>query len=287
MLPLVSRKVHCVGNKGAAVLKSERIVAFFARLREIAGSHGTVSVAKIIGWDGGLQRPFAQLRDLGFELIEVPGTGKNSADIGLAIEATRDLVADERLTHLVVASGDNDFTPLAVAAKKMGCRVIGLLPVAKTGQYWTRVLDHTHMVASPVVAPRQVPRLPKDGGRVVSSTCACSAESQPAHGHLTFSGGRLVHVLPWALREAFAKTIRRISAREGVVELPSSLLPRVLQSVKDSVACKGIKMPSADVMLRGCLDLVGVSIDAEGNQRLHLTPEGLLSLGITDTESFR
>lgn len=264
------------------------IVAYFTRLRDIAASHGTVSVAKIMGWCWRLPRPLAQLRKLGFEFIEVPGTGKNSTDIRLAIEATRDLMNEASLTHLVIASGDNDFTPLAVEAQHMGCRVVGLLPVGLSGQRWTRVLDQAHSVMKPVVKPQLAPP-PQKELRAVRPASQAVAEPIPVQTEPTklAPSSRLMHVLPWALREAFAQAICRICAREGVLELPLSLLPRALQSLKDAVRGKGVEVPTTEVLLRGCLDLVGISLDETGDRRLHLTPEGFLSLGMIDQASFR
>ncbi len=69
------------------------------------------------------------LHELGIELIEIPDrayTGKNSADIRLAVDALEVCFTKEHLDTFVICSGDSDFSPLVAKLKEHGKRVIGL-----------------------------------------------------------------------------------------------------------------------------------------------------------------
>jgi uncharacterized protein (TIGR00288 family) len=69
------------------------------------------------------------LHELGIELIEIPErgvTGKNSADIRLAVDAVEMSYAKEHIDTFVVVSGDSDFTPLVSKLKENGKTVVGV-----------------------------------------------------------------------------------------------------------------------------------------------------------------
>jgi len=69
------------------------------------------------------------LHGAGIELVEVPRrsvTGKNSADIRLAVDAMDMCYAKEHIATFVIASGDSDFSPLVSKLKENGKYVIGL-----------------------------------------------------------------------------------------------------------------------------------------------------------------
>ncbi len=69
------------------------------------------------------------LHELGIELMEIPErgvSGKNSADIRLAVDAMELSHAKEHIDTFVVVSGDSDFTPLVSKLKENGKTVIGL-----------------------------------------------------------------------------------------------------------------------------------------------------------------
>lgn len=69
------------------------------------------------------------LHELGIELIEIPDrayTGKNSADIRLAVDAMEVCFTKDHLDTFVICSGDSDFSPLVAKLKEHGKRVIGV-----------------------------------------------------------------------------------------------------------------------------------------------------------------
>jgi uncharacterized LabA/DUF88 family protein len=70
-----------------------------------------------------------QLHSLGVDLMEVPDnnqSGKNSADIRLAIDAVELCHDKEFIDIFVIVSGDSDFTPLVSSLKENGKIVIGV-----------------------------------------------------------------------------------------------------------------------------------------------------------------
>lgn len=69
------------------------------------------------------------LHEVAIELIEVPKrdmTGKNSADIRLAVDAMDMAYAKAHIDTFVIVSGDSDFSPLVSKLKENGKYVIGL-----------------------------------------------------------------------------------------------------------------------------------------------------------------
>ena len=70
-----------------------------------------------------------ELHEAAIELIEIPGraySGKNSADIRMAVDAMDMSWAKEHINLFVVASGDSDFSPLVSKLKENGKGVIGV-----------------------------------------------------------------------------------------------------------------------------------------------------------------
>ena len=69
------------------------------------------------------------LHELGIELIEIPDrafTGKNSADIRLAVDAVEVCLTREHIDTFAILSGDSDFSPLVAKLKEFGKHVIGV-----------------------------------------------------------------------------------------------------------------------------------------------------------------
>ncbi len=69
------------------------------------------------------------MHDSGVQMVEIPErgkTGKNHADIQLAVDAMDMCYSKEHVDTFVVVSGDSDFTPLVAKLKENGKAVIGL-----------------------------------------------------------------------------------------------------------------------------------------------------------------
>ncbi len=69
------------------------------------------------------------LHELGIELIEIPDrafTGKNSADIRLAVDAVEMCLTRDHIDTFAILSGDSDFSPLVSKLKEFGKTVIGV-----------------------------------------------------------------------------------------------------------------------------------------------------------------
>jgi uncharacterized protein (TIGR00288 family) len=70
-----------------------------------------------------------ELHEAAIELIEIPGrgySGKNSADIRMAVDAMDMCWSKEHIDTFVVASGDSDFSPLVSKLKENDKYVIGV-----------------------------------------------------------------------------------------------------------------------------------------------------------------
>jgi len=70
-----------------------------------------------------------ELHEAAIELIEIPGraySGKNSADIRMAVDAMDMCWSKEHIDVFVVASGDSDFSPLVSKLKENDKRTLGV-----------------------------------------------------------------------------------------------------------------------------------------------------------------
>lgn len=84
------------------------------------------------------------LHELGIELIEIPDrayTGKNSADIRLAVDAMEICLTKDHIDTFAILSGDSDFSPLVSKLKEFGKVVIGVGMMEATSSLLTEVCD--------------------------------------------------------------------------------------------------------------------------------------------------
>lgn len=134
----------CMGNRGDA----ERTLAVFIdfenlaigfkhrpgefdikKIQERLLEKGKVIVKKAYADWNEYQKYTRSLHEAAIELIEIPKrsmTGKNSADIRLAVDAMDLAWSKEHIDTFVIVSGDSDFTPLVSKLKENGKHVIGL-----------------------------------------------------------------------------------------------------------------------------------------------------------------
>lgn len=101
------------------------------------------------------------MHDLGIQMMEIPErgmTGKNYADIQLAVDALDLCYAKEHIDTFVVVSGDSDFTPLVAKLKENGKSVIGVGMKDSTSDLLAANCDefiyYEDIVQGPVAAPR-------------------------------------------------------------------------------------------------------------------------------------
>jgi uncharacterized protein (TIGR00288 family) len=90
---------------------------------------GKVIVKKAYADWGEYKQYTKPLHENAIELIEIPRrqmTGKNSADIRLAVDAMDLAWSKEHIDTFVIVSGDSDFSPLVSKLKENGKHVIGL-----------------------------------------------------------------------------------------------------------------------------------------------------------------
>lgn len=84
------------------------------------------------------------LHELGIELIEIPDrafTGKNSADIRLAVDAMEICLTKDHIDTFAILSGDSDFSPLVSKLKEYGKTVIGVGMKEATSSLLAEVCD--------------------------------------------------------------------------------------------------------------------------------------------------
>ena len=99
------------------------------------------------------------LHELGIELIEIPDrahTGKNSADIRLAVDAVEICLTRDHIDTFAILSGDSDFSPLVAKLKEFGKAVIGVGMAESTSSLLAENCDE-FIFYEDIVAPAGMP----------------------------------------------------------------------------------------------------------------------------------
>ena len=108
------------------------------------------------------------MHELGIELIEIPDrayTGKNSADIRLAVDAMEMCLTKNHIDTFAVLSGDSDFSPLVSKLREFNKTVIGVGMREATSTLLTEVCDEFIFYEDIVSAggvPAYEDRVPKE-----------------------------------------------------------------------------------------------------------------------------
>lgn len=131
---------------------------------ETAVEYGRVVLRRAYGdWSifGAGQR---ELLGLGVELVHVPSKrGKNAADIRIVIDALEMLMGEHaNISHVVIASGDGDFTELAHRLRGYGKVVVGLGVSGASAEYLINSCDQ--FIYYDVIA-NVAPETDEDDGR--------------------------------------------------------------------------------------------------------------------------
>ena len=99
---------------------------------DLGSTYGRIVTRKAYGvWSNphilNLQAP---LNRMGFDLIHSyhPVSGKNSADIQFTMDVLESALRSTDIDHIVLATGDSDFSPLFRRLREMGKEVIGVGP---------------------------------------------------------------------------------------------------------------------------------------------------------------
>jgi uncharacterized protein (TIGR00288 family) len=103
------------------------------------------------------------LHSLGIDLMEIPDnnlSGKNSADIRLAVEAIELCYDKVTVNTFVIVSGDSDFTPLVSSLKKNGKMVIGVGTRDSTSELLAGNCDE-FIFYEDIGAPADAPPIPE------------------------------------------------------------------------------------------------------------------------------
>ncbi|MGC9369026.1 MAG: NYN domain-containing protein [Paracoccaceae bacterium] len=91
------------------------------KILAVAARHGEPTVARVYT---DAQRPSDWHGAVGYRMLHA-GTGKNAADLLLALDAM-EMVLSKNVLCFVIASSDGDFTHLATRLRELGAKVIGI-----------------------------------------------------------------------------------------------------------------------------------------------------------------
>jgi uncharacterized LabA/DUF88 family protein len=116
----------------------------WARLLQTASSMGRVIVRRAYAdWAQTHERKQRDLLGIGVELIYVNSRrGKNAADIRIVIDTLELLLGEKcEFTHVMLVSGDGDFTDLVHRLRAQGKTVIGMGVTGKSAEYLVNACD--------------------------------------------------------------------------------------------------------------------------------------------------
>jgi hypothetical protein len=117
-----------------------------AAILALAGTHGETTITRVY-LDAQRAGDWASV--VGYRLIHA-GTGKNAADILLALDAM-ELALTKGVRQFVIASSDGDFTHLAMRLRECGAKVIGVGEAKAPATFRASVTGFVEVGAKPVV----------------------------------------------------------------------------------------------------------------------------------------
>lgn len=127
---------------------------------EFAAAFGRVVIHRAYANWNALACYRTPLLDHAVDLVQLfhPGkSGKNGADIRLALDVMEDLHHFPHITHVVIVSGDSDFLAVAQKVRRPGRMIAGVGVERATNPYWVKACDaftfHGALRGMPVVAP--------------------------------------------------------------------------------------------------------------------------------------
>jgi uncharacterized LabA/DUF88 family protein len=135
---------------------------------DFASSFGTVAVSRAYAdWSVPVNSAYSkQLIDRAVDLIQLfptVGSGKNGADIRLALDVADDLFRFPHLTHVVIVAGDSDYIALAQRCKQLGRYVVGIGVTGSVSPAFALACNEfkDYDALPGVTAPRAVARVQK------------------------------------------------------------------------------------------------------------------------------
>ncbi len=112
-------------------------------LMEYIQSRGPAVVKRAYGDWGRFLRYRDELMELSIDLIQIYSgrSGKNRADIRMAIDALEVAMTRQQIRNFIVVSGDSDFSPLVARLREYGCYTLGIGPRNITSDLLVRSCD--------------------------------------------------------------------------------------------------------------------------------------------------
>jgi hypothetical protein len=137
----------------AVLVDGENISAkHSAAILALAATHGEATITRVY-LDA--QRAGDWGSVVGYRLIHA-GTGKNAADILLALDAM-ELALTKGVRHFVIASSDGDFTHIAQRLREAGAKVVGAGEAKAPPAFRASTTQFVDLGAKPVTTPATKP----------------------------------------------------------------------------------------------------------------------------------
>lgn len=150
--------------------------------------------------------------------------GKNGTDIRLAIDVMDVVLRQSDITHVALASGDSDFTPLVTKLREYGRTVIGVGVRSNTSTYLAKACDiflyydDMRVAGSETLPERAIPSTPSDPVRLLATALA-SMGNRTVYGSALKSQMRKMDPMFDEVQLGFNSFLEFLRANENVVDV--------------------------------------------------------------------
>lgn len=133
-------------NTGEAAAKLDRATVDVGAVLDFASSFGAIVIScAYADWSLAVNAGYKdQLMERAVDLVQLfPSvrSGKNGADIRLAVDVVEDLFRLPDLTHVVIVAGDSDYIALAQRSRRLGRYVVGIGVAGSTSKALAAACD--------------------------------------------------------------------------------------------------------------------------------------------------
>ncbi len=114
----------------------------WTRVMEPAIDLGRIAIRRSYADWGAFRNGQREMLGLGIDLIHVPSKrGKNAADIRIVIDVMEMMISSSHITHVLLVSGDGDFTELVHRLRANGKVVVGMGVSGASAEYLINACD--------------------------------------------------------------------------------------------------------------------------------------------------
>jgi len=241
---------------------------------DFASSFGSVVISRAYAdWSAYINAGYReQLIGRAVDLVQLFPTvksGKNGADIRLAVDVVEDLFRLPDLTHIVIVAGDSDYIALAQRSRRLGRYVVGIGVAGSTSASLADACDkfESYDDLPGIDVEQEVEKVeaatppPRTTARVDVAKKA-AVEPVPPAGKLSAKAASTLLV----------RALRNAQSKDDDGWIPSPTVKNVMIRLNPSFNDKALGYSSFTKFVESRSNIVEIN-DETGNRRLKLRPE--------------